>query len=152
MNFEISSWTVGVNPPLQCDSCGAPASGADDDLHDLGSSGCPETLSPAGGRHRAAHGPFASIPEDHALDDPPPLQPPSGGGGQRSRAGSRCASPAPSWDFSLEESSDSDNSNISNTKVLSSCDAYRTGQIFYLNGNIVINPLESEIERELALV
>ncbi|CAH1970518.1 unnamed protein product [Acanthoscelides obtectus] len=86
-----------------------PTSGADDVTHDMGGPGCPEILSsPASGRHRAgAHGPFASIPEDHALDDPPPLQPPSGGGGQRSRGGSRCASPAPSWDFSLEESSDS---------------------------------------------
>ncbi|XP_068905121.1 5'-AMP-activated protein kinase subunit gamma-2 isoform X3 [Tenebrio molitor] len=51
-------------------------------------------------RHRGQ--PFAVIPEDHALDDPTApnqtLIP------QNVNSGSRCASPAPSWDFSLEES------------------------------------------------
>lgn len=48
-------------------------------------------------RHRGQ--PFASIPEDHALDDPPtaPLE-------SERPVYSRGASPAPSWDFSLDDS------------------------------------------------
>lgn len=64
-------------------------------------SGSSESVSPVP-RHRGQ--PFASIPEDHALDDHEPQQ---NSVYQQNVSGSRCASPAPSWDFSLDESSDS---------------------------------------------
>lgn len=61
-----------------------------------------ESVSPVL-RHRGQ--PFASIPEDHALDDHEPQQ--KNVFQQQNLSNSRCASPAPSWDFSLDESSDS---------------------------------------------
>lgn len=51
-------------------------------------------------RHRGQ--PFASIPEDHALDDN--LSPNTTLIQGSLSSSSRCASPAPSWDFSLEDS------------------------------------------------
>ncbi|KAK9888384.1 hypothetical protein WA026_000635 [Henosepilachna vigintioctopunctata] len=55
------------------------------------------TTSPVPPRHRGQ--PFASIPEDHPLDDTiTSVQ------GVSLSGSSRCPSPAPSWDFSLEES------------------------------------------------
>ncbi|KAL3282851.1 hypothetical protein HHI36_006012 [Cryptolaemus montrouzieri] len=55
------------------------------------------TTSPVPPRHRGQ--PFASIPEDHPLDDTiTSVQ------GLSLSGSSRCASPAPSWDFSLEDS------------------------------------------------
>lgn len=64
--------------------------------------GTSESVSPVL-RHRGQ--PFASIPEDHALDDHAPQQ--QNIFQQQNVPNSRCASPAPSWDFSLDESSDS---------------------------------------------
>lgn len=54
------------------------------------------TTSPVPPRHRTQA--FASIPEDHALDDT--ITSVQG----VSYSSSRCASPAPSWDFSLDDS------------------------------------------------
>ncbi|XP_060516938.1 5'-AMP-activated protein kinase subunit gamma-3 isoform X2 [Cylas formicarius] len=53
-------------------------------------------------RHRGQ--PFASIPEDHALDDPPSQHSQGATPGPFSSESSRAASPVPSWDFSQEES------------------------------------------------
>lgn len=62
-----------------------------------------ESLSPVS-RHRAQQ-PFASIPEDQALDgsliENNVLQL------QSLSNNNRCLSPAPSWDFNLDDSSDS---------------------------------------------
>ncbi|CAH0557199.1 unnamed protein product [Brassicogethes aeneus] len=60
-------------------------------------------------RHRGQ--PFASIPEDHALDDDPVKNQNNLLQQKSLSTSSRCASPAPSWDFSLE---DSDSVNITN--------------------------------------
>lgn len=63
--------------------------------------GSSDSVSPVP-RHRGQ--PFASIPEDHALDDHSPQNTTYQ---QQNIPGSRSSSPAPSWDFSQDESSDS---------------------------------------------
>lgn len=66
----------------------------------------PESAASPVARHRVTQ-PFASIPEDHALDDNATAPAQHNHFLQHGASSSRSNSPAPDWDFSQDESSDS---------------------------------------------
>lgn len=72
-------------------------------VNDSGAECHVESSSPVP-RHRGQ--PFASIPEDHALDSDEESQTEPYKSRLSTPKNSRCASPAPSWDFSQDDSSE----------------------------------------------